>query len=124
MNRRVVVATTMWIWLCGTALLWAEDSVLEQIPDDALAVVVVDDLTDLSTKIEKVSKQIQVPAPPPLLMLKTMTGIQEGMDESGWWRIGGFAGRRNAGGRGAAGAGDRLCQVRRAASSRRCRRRN
>ena len=83
MNRRVSVVAVMWIWLCGATLAWAEDSILEQIPSDALAVVVINDLSDLSSKIEKVAKQINAPAAPPLLMLKTLTGIQEGLDESG-----------------------------------------
>ena len=83
MNRRVKVAAAMWIWLCGAALVWAEDSILEQIPHDALAVVVINDLSDVSAKIEKIAKQINAPAAPPLLMLKTLTGIQEGLDESG-----------------------------------------
>lgn len=83
MKRRLTSIAILWVWLFGAMLAWAEDSILEQIPDDALAVVVINDLTDLSGKIEKLAKQVNAPAPPPLLMLKSLTGIQEGLDETG-----------------------------------------
>lgn len=57
--------------------------VLDSIPEDALAVVVVNKLDKADEQVGKLTSEIQLPNPGLLQLMKMQTGIQEGLDEKG-----------------------------------------
>ncbi len=52
-------------------------------PEDAYGFAVIRNLGELDKKITNVAQAVQVPAPPALMTLRGMLGIQEGLDEKG-----------------------------------------
>ncbi len=57
--------------------------VLDLIPEDALAVVVVNHLDKADEQVGKVTSETQLPNPGLLQLVKMQTGIREGLDEKG-----------------------------------------
>jgi hypothetical protein len=67
---------------CGAAAQAAEN-VLAIVPSDALAVGLVKNISDADAKVQKLAGLVQSPIPSPLAQLKSMAGIQKGLDEKG-----------------------------------------
>jgi hypothetical protein len=61
----------------------AADARLSVVPEDAYGFAVIRNLGELDKKIANVAQVIQVPAPPALMTLRSVLGIQEGLDEKG-----------------------------------------
>jgi hypothetical protein len=61
----------------------AADTRLALVPDDAYGFAVVRNLGEMDKKIGNVAQAIGVPAPPALMTLRSVMGIQEGLDEKG-----------------------------------------
>ena len=58
-------------------------SVLKFVPDDALAVVIVNHLSQADEQVMKLAGEMQIPLPRLLTLVKMQTGIHEGVDDSG-----------------------------------------
>ena len=71
---------------CGVAAVRAE-SILDAVPEDAMAVALVHNLAAADAKITKLTqhfaKAIDSPIPAPLAFAKIATGLGDGIDESG-----------------------------------------
>lgn len=85
-GRKTIAALVM----LSLALLFApvavaaEPAALKLVPEDALAVVVINDLAKADAQIGKIAAAAQIPAPPSLLpLIKAQVGIQEGLDDNG-----------------------------------------
>jgi hypothetical protein len=88
---RLILAATV----CGGLLISKEafaqqkgapgtaDAKLALVPEDAYGFAVVRNLGELDKKIASMAQAIQVPAPPALMTLRSVLGIQEGLDEKG-----------------------------------------
>ncbi|HEV2970927.1 MAG TPA: hypothetical protein VGY55_13225 [Pirellulales bacterium] len=92
LQRMIGVMLVLSIAVCFAPAVWAADSadtgkdlpVLKLVPEDALAIVLINHLDKADEQIGKLTQEMQVPAPPGLLpMLKAMAGIQEGFDDHG-----------------------------------------
>ena len=57
--------------------------VLKFVPDDALAVVIVNHLNQADEQVTKLTSEMQIPVPGLLMLVKMQTGIHEGVDDSG-----------------------------------------
>lgn len=68
--------------LLATAVVSAKD-LIELIPKDVLAYVVVDDLNAVDKKIQDLAGLLHQQAPPLLPLVQQQTGLQEGIDEKG-----------------------------------------
>lgn len=55
-------------------------SVLDQVPKDALGFVTVRNLTQADAKLDKAFGALRLPLPAPLTVIKSLTGIGEGLD--------------------------------------------
>jgi hypothetical protein len=87
---RLLTAATLFLSLviCNDAALEAADppalpalSVLKVVPEDALAVVVVSRLDRADERLGKLAAEMQLPIPSVLPLLKSMSGVHEGLDE-------------------------------------------
>ena len=56
---------------------------LKVVPDNALAVVVIKNLSELDAKSAQIGQALQLPAPPMLATAKAMLNIKDGLDEKG-----------------------------------------
>jgi hypothetical protein len=61
----------------------ARDSILNAVPDDAIALVVVHNLAKTNRSIGQVAKLVNAPVPDLLNKAKSASGIQKGIDEQG-----------------------------------------
>jgi hypothetical protein len=92
LHRMIGAMLVLSIAVCFAPVVRAADSadagsnlpVLKLVPEDALAIVLINHLDKADEQIGKVTQEMQVPAPPGLLpMLKAQAGIQEGFDDHG-----------------------------------------
>jgi hypothetical protein len=56
------------------------DSIVDQVPQDALGFGVVRNLSQADARIAKAMSALRAPLPAPLAMIKTMTGVSAGLD--------------------------------------------
>ena len=75
------LATLALLALLPTATRAAD--VLQNVPHDALGFVVLKNLTATDTKFDRLLKTLNVDYPSPLVFLKAVTGIDEGLDPQG-----------------------------------------
>ncbi len=61
----------------------AAEDYLTLVPDSAWGVVVVNQPADLDLKLQALGRDLQMPMPSALMMIKMQTGIQGGVDEKG-----------------------------------------
>lgn len=59
------------------------EEMLKLVPDSALGLVAVNRPAEVDVKLQEIAKQLQMPAPSPLTLLKAVAGIREGLDEKG-----------------------------------------
>ncbi len=99
MNLRKNVRTKLWAILavgclttlglvgCGSAgggsNAVVDIAALKVVPDNALAVVLIKDLSQLDGKIAELGKKLNFPIPPVLATVKNIAQIKEGLDEKG-----------------------------------------
>jgi hypothetical protein len=85
MSRRcdfTTVTVTCLVLLAGGFAQAAED-LLSVIPEQSLGFVLVNRLAESDAKIQALCRQMQLPAPSPLSMLKAQAGIKQALDEKG-----------------------------------------
>jgi len=85
MSRRcafTTVTVTCLVLLAATVAQAAED-LLSVIPEQSLGFVLVNRLAESDAKIQALCRQMQLPAPSPLSMLKAQAGIKQALDEKG-----------------------------------------
>ena len=71
-------------FLAPAAPVWAQASVLEVIPDDALGFALVNRVGQTNDKFEALAKRLKIPVPGgPLEMFKNALGAQQGIAETG-----------------------------------------
>jgi hypothetical protein len=70
------------VWLLAAAIALAADP-LSVIPESALGVAVINNLSDVSAKIQKLTDKMQLPVPELLPMAQLYTGAQQGVDDKG-----------------------------------------
>ena len=96
MNQRLCVISIAALTLCGSLACvpaaTAADEVLLQIPDNALGFLVIRDLAKASEAIDRVAKQMELPAPELLELAKQRFPVGKGVDESGGVTIAALAG--------------------------------
>ena len=80
-RRSALAAGLVWLSIVATAL--AESDVLSVAPENAVGLVAINKLASTSRGIEKLAARLGIPAPAALSVIKTMTGIHEGLDEQG-----------------------------------------
>jgi hypothetical protein len=89
--RMIGTMLVLSIAICFATTIRAADSdgpasklpVLELVPEDALAIVLFNHLDKVDEQIGKLAHETQIPTPTLLPLLKTLTGIHEGLDEHG-----------------------------------------
>ncbi len=90
--RRIIGAMlALSIATCFDVVVQAADSttpgaalqVLKFVPDDALAVVIVNHLNQADEQVIKLADEMQIPLPGLLTLVKMQSGIHEGVDDSG-----------------------------------------
>jgi hypothetical protein len=74
--------------LAGVSLLTAfsapaAEDYLTLVPDSAWGCVVVNQPAEVDVKLQALGREMQMPVPGVLALLKMQTGIQEGIDEKG-----------------------------------------
>lgn len=82
MRRRGVSLGLAVLLFALSAPLAAQD-VLQAVPGDALAVMVIPKLDALDAKVQAFAQHIRLPAPSPLGSLKALAGLHKGLDEKG-----------------------------------------
>ncbi len=70
-------------WLLAAGNCWAAADPLTVIPESALGVAIIQDLTDTSARIQKLTDKMQLPVPELLPMAQLYTGAQQGVDLHG-----------------------------------------
>lgn len=85
MNWRTLSVAVMLSGLLLTAPAQAQTkAALEVIPDDAIGFVLLNGLETVNSKIQAIAQKAQTPLPlSPLGFVKTLTGIEKGLDEQG-----------------------------------------
>jgi hypothetical protein len=63
--------------------LLAESTPLSAIPENALGVAVIRNLSNANEALTKVTRKMQIPAPNLLMLAKSFAGIDKGLDENG-----------------------------------------
>jgi hypothetical protein len=79
---RVTLPLACLSFLAAFAAPAAEDY-LTLVPDSAWGVVVVNQPADLDLKLQALGRDLQMPIPSALMMIKMQSGIQDGVDEKG-----------------------------------------
>jgi hypothetical protein len=83
MIRRLLSVTAPIVWLVATAVLAAPADPLEVIPDDTLGLVVIKNMAEANRRVQGLTEKMKIPAPDLLSLVKSMTGIDKGVDEDG-----------------------------------------
>jgi len=82
-RRTLATATAMCLVLLAGGFAQAAEDLLSVIPEQSLGFVLVNRLAESDAKIQALCRQMQLPAPSPLNMLKAQAGIKQALDEKG-----------------------------------------
>src|SRR3954467_5697571 len=77
----LVALSCAWLMLANTLL--AESTPLSVIPENALGVAVIRNLSNTNEALTKVTRKMQIPAPNLLMLAKSFAGVDKGLDENG-----------------------------------------
>ncbi|HTM56188.1 MAG TPA: hypothetical protein VL175_19320 [Pirellulales bacterium] len=77
----LVASSCAWLMLASTLL--ADSTPLSAIPENALGVAVIRNLTTANEAVTKVTRKMQIPAPNLLMLAKSFAGVDKGLDENG-----------------------------------------
>ncbi|MBI3836325.1 MAG: hypothetical protein HY288_00135 [Planctomycetia bacterium] len=83
MARHLAFFAAPVVWLFTAATLCAQTALLNTIPDDVLGLVVVNNLSDASAKVHKLTEKMNIPVPELLPIAKMFAGEPEGIDDNG-----------------------------------------
>ncbi len=78
-----ILAVPLFATLPSATVGAAGEDVLALVPKDALGFAVINRLSDVSEKLGKVSRDLELPFPDLLILLKMKLGITEGLNEKG-----------------------------------------
>ena len=70
-------------WLVAAVMAMAAADPLTVIPDDALGLAVIKNLSDASSRVQKLTQKMQLTVPALLPMAQLYTGAQRGLDDKG-----------------------------------------
>ena len=83
-RRFAVAAFLIACVLClSSSLALAAEDVLKLVPDAASGFLLINQPGATDAKLQGLAREMAIPLPPPLMMLKMQSGIKEGMDEKG-----------------------------------------
>jgi hypothetical protein len=83
MARPLRLAAALLVWIAAAAAALAAADPLTVIPDNALGVAVINNLSDTSARVQKVTEKMKLPVPELLPMAQLYTGAQQGVDVKG-----------------------------------------
>ncbi|HEV3138393.1 MAG TPA: hypothetical protein VGZ26_10830, partial [Pirellulales bacterium] len=83
MPRHLSFLVAPLVWLSSALPLGAQTALFNAIPDNALGLVVVNNMSDASAKVHKLTEKMKLPVPELLPIVKSFSGAQEGVDEQG-----------------------------------------
>jgi hypothetical protein len=83
MPRHLSFLVAPLVWLITALPLGAQTALLNAIPDSALGLVVINNMSDASAKVHKLTEKMKLPVPELLPIVKSFSGAQEGVDEQG-----------------------------------------
>ena len=78
--RRLALAL---VACCVVPAMAHANDVIELIPGDTLGYVVINHLSDTDEKIQAMGQRMKLPVPNLMSMVKTLSGVAEGVDEAG-----------------------------------------
>jgi hypothetical protein len=83
MPRHLSLLVAPLVWLITALPLGAQTDLLNAVPDNALGLAVVTNLSDTSAKVHKLTEKMNLPVPELLPIAKMFSGAQDGVDDNG-----------------------------------------
>ena len=83
MARTLSLVAASIVWLSIASTVAAASDPLAVIPDTALGLAVVNNLSDTSARVQKLTEKMQLPVPELLPMVQLYSGAQQGVDVQG-----------------------------------------